>query len=79
MTLHELFGAQLDEGVSRFETDSMHFKKTNIWNMLYDFQKDCVLSAIQKINKYNDGIREETGCIKRKKSSGRTICSLFLN
>lgn len=56
MTLHELFGSQLDEGVSRFETDSMHFKKTNIWNMLYDFQKDCVLSAIQKINKYN-------GCI----------------
>ncbi len=55
-TLHELFGTQLDEGVERFEKDNMHFKKTNIWNMLYDFQKDCVLSAIQKINKYN-------GCI----------------
>ncbi|MBF0231917.1 MAG: DEAD/DEAH box helicase family protein, partial [Desulfamplus sp.] len=56
ITLHGLFGSQLDEGVSRFETDSMHFKKTHIWNMLYNFQKDCVLSAIQKINKYN-------GCI----------------
>lgn len=55
-TLHELFGTQLDDGVDRFEKDNMNFKKTKIWNMLYDFQKDCVLSAIQKINKYN-------GCI----------------
>ena len=55
-TLNELFGHQLDLGVARFEQDALHFKKTAIWNMLYDFQKDCVLSAIQKINKYN-------GCI----------------
>lgn len=55
-TLNELFGHQLDEGVDRFEQDNLQFKKTKIWNMLYDFQKDCVLSAIQKINKYN-------GCI----------------
>lgn len=55
-TLNELFGHQLDEGVERFERDHTNFKKTKIWNMLYDFQKDCVLSAIQKINKYG-------GCI----------------
>lgn len=55
-TLHQLFGHQLDDGVNRFENDALHFKKTPIWNALYDFQKDCVLSAIQKINKYN-------GCI----------------
>ncbi len=55
-TLHELFGHHLDYGVERFEKDHLHFKKTHIWNMLYDFQKDCVLFAIQKINKYN-------GCI----------------
>ncbi len=55
-TLHSLFGHQLDSGVERFEEDNMRFKQTKIWNMLYDFQKDCVLSAIQKINKYN-------GCI----------------
>lgn len=55
-TLYELFGQQLDYGVERFEKDNLNFKKTKIWNMLYDFQKDCVLSAIQKINKYN-------GCI----------------
>lgn len=55
-TLNELFGSQLDYGVERFEQDNTNFKKTKIWDMLYDFQKDAVLSAIQKINKYN-------GCI----------------
>ncbi|EOU1884168.1 DEAD/DEAH box helicase [Clostridium perfringens] len=55
-TLNELFGNQLDYGVERFERDNTSFKKTKIWNMLFDFQKDAVLSAIQKINKYN-------GCI----------------
>jgi hypothetical protein len=55
-TLNSLFGHQLDAGVERFEEDNTRFKQSKIWNMLYDFQKDCVLSAIQKINKYN-------GCI----------------
>ncbi len=55
-TINELFGNQLDYGVERFEKDNTSFKKTKIWNMLFDFQKDGVLSAIQKINKYN-------GCI----------------
>lgn len=55
-TLNDLFSEQLDYGVERFEQDNMNFKNTNIWNMLYDFQKDAVLSAIQKIHKYN-------GCI----------------
>lgn len=55
-TLNEIFGSQLDYGVERFERDNTNFKKTDIWNALFDFQKDAVLSAIQKINKYN-------GCI----------------
>lgn len=55
-TLNELFGNQLDTGVERFEKDSSRFKKTQIWNALYDFQKDCVVSAIRKLNKYG-------GCI----------------
>ncbi|AMJ41443.1 DEAD/DEAH box helicase [Anaerotignum propionicum] len=55
-TLNELFGYQLDSGVERFERDSDKFKKTEIWNSLYDFQKDCVVSAIQKLQKYR-------GCI----------------
>ena len=55
-TLNELFGNQLDVGVERFEKDSTRFKKTEIWNALYDFQKDCVVSAIRKLNTYG-------GCI----------------
>lgn len=55
-TINELFGSQLDTGVERFEKDSVRFKKTEIWNALYDFQKDCVVSAIRKLNKYG-------GCI----------------
>lgn len=55
-TLNELFGHQLDTGVERFEKDSTRFKKTEIWNALYDFQKDCVVSAIRKLNTYG-------GCI----------------
>lgn len=55
-TLNELFGNQLDIGVERFEKDSTRFKKTEIWNALYDFQKDCVVSAIRKLNTYG-------GCI----------------
>ena len=55
-TLNELFGDQLDTGVERFERDSTRFKKTAIWNSLFDFQKDCVVSAIRKLNTYG-------GCI----------------
>ena len=55
-TLNELFGYQLDSGIERFERDSEKFKKTEIWNSSFDFQKDCVVSAIQKLQKYN-------GCI----------------
>ena len=55
-TLNELFGNQLDYGIERFEKDNNSFKKSEIWNKLFNFQKDAVLSAIQKINKYN-------GCI----------------
>lgn len=55
-TLSEVFGTQLDYGVERFEHDNIKFKNTDVWKALFDFQKDAVLSAIQKINKYN-------GCI----------------
>lgn len=55
-TLNELFGYQMDLGIEHFERDSEKFKKTQIWNMLYDFQKDCVVSAIRKLNTYG-------GCI----------------
>lgn len=55
-TLNELFGSKIDEGVERFEKENTDFKNSKIWNMLFDFQKEAVQYAIQKINKYN-------GCI----------------
>jgi SNF2 family DNA or RNA helicase len=55
-TLHELFGHLLDESLDRLETDRIGFQKTEIWKSLYKFQKDAVVSAIRKIEKYN-------GCI----------------
>ena len=42
-TLNELFGDRLDSGIEKFEKDSDKFKKTEIWNSLFDFQKDCVV------------------------------------
>ena len=42
-TLNELFGYQLDSGVERFEKDSDKFKRTEIWNSLFEFEKDCVV------------------------------------
>ena len=38
--VNEIFGNQLDHGVERFERDNTQFKKTDIWNALFDFQKD---------------------------------------
>lgn len=55
-TLNELFEFKLDNGIEKFENDSISFKNSKIWNSLFEFQKDAVVSAVQKINKYN-------GCI----------------
>jgi len=56
-TLNELFGGQLtDTGIQKFETDNSKFKETKIWKALFNFQKECAWSAIQKLSKYN-------GCI----------------
>ena len=54
--LNEFFGDKIDDSVRRFENENKDFKQSKIWNMLFDFQKEAVLYAIQKINKYN-------GCI----------------
>lgn len=42
-----------DERIIRSKTG---FKETNVWNKLYNFQKDGVLGAIEKLEKFN-------GCI----------------
>lgn len=55
-TLNELFGSQLDLSIERLDRDPTNFKQSKIWKALFNFQKDCVWSAIQKLNKYG-------GCI----------------
>lgn len=57
ITLYNIFSGYLDELTEdNFVKTQTGFKETNIWNMLYKFQKDGVLGAISKIEKYN-------GCI----------------
>ena len=46
----------LDDDLEKFENDKIRFKESKVWNKLYKFQKDAVVSAINKIEKYN-------GCI----------------
>ena len=57
VTLYNIFNDYLDEltedNIVRSKTG---FKDTKIWNKLYKFQKDGVMGAIDKIEKYN-------GCI----------------
>jgi len=56
-TLYHLFGNYLDEQQGTGLLDErIGFFDTQVWNMLYDFQKDGVKGAINKILKHN-------GCI----------------
>ncbi len=55
-TLRDVFSDRLDTTLERFDRDPTRFKETEIWKKLYDFQKDAVLSALQKL--HNHG-----GCI----------------
>lgn len=56
-TLYHLFSKYLEEQKENRLLDLQgDFYESEIWNMLYDFQKDGVKGAINKINKHN-------GCI----------------
>ena len=56
-TLFSIFENTInDEDLEKFENDKIKFKETIVWNKLYKFQKDAVVSAINKIEKFN-------GCI----------------
>lgn len=56
-TLYHLFGKYLAEQKENHLLDLQgDFYDSEVWNMLYDFQKDGVKGAINKINKHN-------GCI----------------
>lgn len=56
-TLYHIFKDYLDDTKEDFNFDAkIGFYDTQIWNMLFDFQRDAVKCAINKLEKYN-------GCI----------------
>ena len=57
MTLYHVFSEFLDDiSEDVLPNEATGFKESKIWNLLYDFQRDAVLSIINKLEKYN-------GCI----------------
>ena len=57
LTLYNVFNEFLEDiSEDNLPNEATGFKESKIWNMLYDFQKDGVLSIINKLEQYN-------GCI----------------
>lgn len=57
ITLYNIFNDFLDDlSLDALPDDQIGFKDTLIWNKLYNFQKDAVIGAINKLEKYK-------GCI----------------
>lgn len=57
ITLYNIFNDFLDDiAMENLPNDEIGFKHTVIWSKLYNFQKDAVIGAINKLEKYN-------GCI----------------
>ena len=57
ITLYNIFNDFLkDIAQDNLPNDEIGFKQTEIWRMLYNFQKDAAIGAINKLEKYN-------GCI----------------
>ena len=57
VTLYNIFHNQIDEitGESVIR-EGIEFKKTKIWSLLYQFQKDGASGLIEKLEKYNGAI-----------------------
>ncbi|WP_196592542.1 helicase-related protein [Pectinatus sottacetonis] len=57
LALYNVFSTFLDDiSEDNLPNEATGFKNSQIWNMLYDFQKDAVLAIINKLEQYN-------GCI----------------
>ena len=57
ITLYNIFSDFLEDiSMENLPNDEIGFKNTVTWKMLYNFQKDAVIGAINKLEKYN-------GCI----------------
>lgn len=57
ITLYNIFNDFLEDiSLDTIPNDDIGFKETVVWNKLFNFQKDAVIGAINKLEKYN-------GCI----------------
>lgn len=57
ITLYNIFNEFLDDlSLDNLPDEQLGFKNTTVWKMLYNFQKDAVIGAINKLEKYR-------GCI----------------
>ena len=57
MTLYHVFSEFLDDiSEDELPNEATGFKQSEIWSLLYDFQRDAVLAIINKLERYN-------GCI----------------
>lgn len=57
ITLYNIFSDFLEElSEDNLPNEQLGFKETVVWNKLYNFQRDAVIGAINKLEKYN-------GCI----------------
>lgn len=56
LTLYHIFSEFLEDIEDNIPNESTGFKNSQIWNMLYSFQKDASLAIIHKLEKFN-------GCI----------------
>ena len=56
LTLYHIFNKFLEDIEDNIPNEATGFKNTQIWNMLYSFQKDASLAIIHKLEKFN-------GCI----------------
>jgi len=57
MALYHVFSEFLEDvSEDNLPNEATGFKKSKVWNLLYDFQKDAVLAIINKLETYN-------GCI----------------
>ena len=56
LTLYHLFREYMDDEEDNGIRSGLNFEDSVVWNKLYDFQKDAVVGAIRKLEKYK-------GCI----------------
>ena len=87
MALYNIFSEFLEDLNADFlPNEATGFKNSQVWNKLYDFQKDAVIGCISKLEKYNGCILADSvglgktfsalGVIKYYESRNKTVLVL---